>query len=193
MTPDTDAAGPALDAARLIGLLAEVDRRRVVAALQLGASSFQEVAHAAGLDERRAASALGTLVDAGLVVHVEAGGLALVESAFSVAARAALARPRRSEHADEPDDVRRVLDAFVRDDQLTEIPASRQKRLVVLDWLVQAFEPGIRYDERHVNEVIAARHPDTAALRRYLVDEGFMDRADGWYWRAGGTVAPERS
>jgi hypothetical protein len=26
-----------------------------------------------------------------------------------------------------------------------------------------------------------------------LIGEGFMDPADGWYWRAGGTVAPERS
>ena len=25
------------------------------------------------------------------------------------------------------------------------------------------------------------RHPDVAALRRYLVDEGFMDRAGGIY------------
>ncbi|WP_235531297.1 DUF2087 domain-containing protein [Phycicoccus sp. Soil748] len=27
-----------------------------------------------------------------------------------------------------------------------------------------------------------------AALRRYLVEEGFMDRRDGRYWPAGGTV-----
>lgn len=31
-------------------------------------------------------------------------------------------------------------------------------------------------------------HPDHAALRRYLVDEGFMTRADGVYWRTGGRI-----
>jgi hypothetical protein len=29
---------------------------------------------------------------------------------------------------------------------------------------------------------------DCATLRRYLVDEEFMDRADGVYWRIGGPV-----
>ena len=39
-----------------------------------------------------------------------------------------------------------------------------------------------------VNLILGQRHADTAALRRYLVDDGFLDRADGQYWRAGGTV-----
>ncbi len=34
----------------------------------------------------------------------------------------------------------------------------------------------------------SALHPDHAALRRYLVDEGFLSRASGEYWRSGGTV-----
>jgi hypothetical protein len=39
--------------------------------------------------------------------------------------------------------------------------------------------------------MLAAVHPDTAALRRYLVDEGIMAREHGEYWRAGGTFDPE--
>ena len=35
--------------------------------------------------------------------------------------------------------------------------------------------------------VLGRFHPDFAALRRYLVDEGFMERRGGFYWRAGGT------
>ena len=31
-------------------------------------------------------------------------------------------------------------------------------------------------------------HPDHAALRRYLVDDQFLTREDGRYWRSGGTV-----
>lgn len=179
---------PELDAARLVGLLADADRRRVVAALQLGASSLDEVVAAAGLTPSAAAKALGTLGASGLVVHGADGGLALLESAFELAARAAFARKPSDEHADQPAATKRVLDAFVRDGRLTQIPAHRTKRLVVLDWLVQDFEPGRRYSEPMVNLIIGKRHPDTAALRRYLVDEGMLDRERGEYWRSGGTV-----
>jgi hypothetical protein len=75
----------------------------------------------------------------------------------------------------------------VRDGRLTSIPATRSKRMVVLDRMAQAFEPGRRYPERAVNEMIAAFHDDYAALRRYLVDEGFLEREAGYYWRSGGT------
>ncbi|WP_337794830.1 DUF2087 domain-containing protein [Pedococcus badiiscoriae] len=44
------------------------------------------------------------------------------------------------------------------------------------------------YDETEVNNTLRAWHDDVAALRRYLVEEGFVERRDGRYWRAGGTV-----
>ena len=39
-----------------------------------------------------------------------------------------------------------------------------------------------------VNAMLAAFFADYAALRRYLVDEGFLARAEGAYWRTGGSV-----
>ncbi len=36
--------------------------------------------------------------------------------------------------------------------------------------------------------MLAVWHPDVAALRRYLVDEGLLTREAGVYWRSGGTV-----
>lgn len=84
----------------------------------------------------------------------------------------------------------KVLRTFVVDGRLTQIPTKHAKKLVVLDWLAQEFEIGRHYTEREVNEIIARHHPDTAALRRYMVDEGFMDRDAGEYWRSGGTVPP---
>jgi hypothetical protein len=72
---------------------------------------------------------------------------------------------------------------------LTSIPTKIRKRLVVLDLLSQEFEPGEKYDESQVNNRLRAFHPDVAALRRYLVEEGFLDRAGGLYWRSGGTVS----
>jgi len=82
-----------------------------------------------------------------------------------------------------------VLRAFLAPDgSLTAIPTKIRKRLVVLDLLAQQFEPGRHYEETEVNNALRAYHPDVAALRRYLVEEGFLDRAEGRYWRSGGTV-----
>ena len=72
--------------------------------------------------------------------------------------------------------------------RLTTIPAKHAKRLVVLDALAQLFEPGERYPETEVNNRLRDAHDDVAALRRYLVDEGFLSREAGLYWRTGGTV-----
>ncbi len=82
-----------------------------------------------------------------------------------------------------------VLRAFVRaDGSLVSIPTKITKRLVVLDLIAQEFVVGEVYEETEVNARIRPFHADVAALRRYLVEEGFMDRRDGRYWRAGGTV-----
>ncbi|GAB3450601.1 hypothetical protein GCM10027517_38410 [Phycicoccus ginsengisoli] len=82
-----------------------------------------------------------------------------------------------------------VLRAFVEPDgSLRSIPTRIRKRIVVLDLLAQDFTPGETYDETEVNNLLRPRHPDVAALRRYLVEEGFLERREGRYWRAGGTV-----
>jgi hypothetical protein len=80
------------------------------------------------------------------------------------------------------------LQVFMRDGRLAQIPVRRAKRLLLLDCISQSFEPGRRYSEVEVNALLRALHDDHAALRRYLVDEEFLSRADGYYWRSGGTV-----
>lgn len=82
-----------------------------------------------------------------------------------------------------------VLASFLTDDGLLHtIPSKRAKLLVVLDHLAQRFEPGRVYAEAEVNDILHEFHPDHAALRRYLYEQGFLMREDGRYWRIGGTV-----
>jgi len=82
----------------------------------------------------------------------------------------------------------RVLRGFLgADGRLHTIPSKHAKLLVVLDRLAQEFAPGQTYPETEVNDVLHRFHPDHAALRRYLVENGFMTREDGHYWRSGGT------
>lgn len=176
-----------LDAAAIAGALADPHRRRAFAALELGARTLDDVVAAAGLTSAEAAKALGRLVDIGLVVGGP-DGLEVLGATFQRAAREALARPRSAEHADLPAEARKVMDAFVVDGRLVSIPTAHAKRRVVLDWLAQEFEPGRRYSEAMVNLMLGQRNADSATLRRYLVDEGFLDRESGEYWRSGGST-----
>ena len=170
-----------------MGLLADPTRLRVVAALALGAGTIEEVSAAADLPLKDVALAARRLARGGLV-HRDGHLLAMHTERFGAAARAAAeAAPPPERLSDDPAEAA-VLGAFVRDGRLTSIPAQRSKRLVVLDHLVRVFEPGVRYPEREVNALLAAWHPDVAALRRYLVDEGQLTREAGVYWRTGGYV-----
>ena len=86
---------------------------------------------------------------------------------------------------DSDDDLRLRQNFVDAEDRLVTIPAQRKKRLAVLRWLAEDFQPGRRYDEAEVNRIISRRHPDFATLRRYLVDEELMQRERSIYWRTG--------
>jgi hypothetical protein len=170
------------DAATLLGLLADDARRKVLAALLLGAATTDDVVAMTGLDTRAVATALHRFASAALVDD-DRGAWSVRADLFTRAAReASQLRDEELPEVDEP-----VLRNFLRDGRLVSIPASHAKRLVVLDFLAGQFEPGHVYPERDVNFLLMKFHPDCAALRRYLVDDGFLERRDGFYWRAGGT------
>jgi DNA-binding transcriptional ArsR family regulator len=78
----------------------------------------------------------------------------------------------------------RTLRAYLVDGRLTTIPAQGRKRQVVLRFLLERLFPDDRVlPEKEVNQRLAVFHPDVASLRRYLVDDGYVDRAAGRYWR----------
>ncbi len=175
------------EAAELLGLLAERDRLRVVAALALGAATTAEVAERSELPTRGALRALNRLAGGGLVSGRK-GIWELHPDRFTAAARAAAPAAAAEDRGAGDAAMAAVLRAFVKDGRLVSFPAARAKRRVVLDHVARVFEPGVRYPEREVDTVLRAFHPDYASLRRYLVDEGFMTREAGVYWRSGGTV-----
>jgi hypothetical protein len=81
------------------------------------------------------------------------------------------------------------LRPFVRNGRIAAMPARRAIRLLLLNQVAQAFEPGRRYEEAVVNEILKTVYDDHATLRRYLVDADLMSRTPGGtYWRSGGTV-----
>ena len=173
--------------AEIARLLGDGDRLRVFSALVLGSSTLAAVAAATGLDARRAGAALTRLTDGGVVEPDGKGWRVREEVLRDTAREAADAEPPAEAHEGASAEEAKVLRAFVRDRRLKSIPAAAGKRRVVLNVIAQDFEPGVRYTERRVNLMLGHWHADFAALRRYLVDEGFLERSRSVYWRAGGS------
>jgi hypothetical protein len=190
------------EARDLLALLAEPDRLKALAAVALGAETLPEVAERAGLSSRAAARALSRLSAGGLLDGDAGKGYRVASEALRAAARRPASEPAGDDAALGDGPEAEVLRRFVRGGRLLSIPVARAKRLLVLDHLAGLFEPGRRYLESEVNETLRTYHPDYATLRRYLVDEGFLDRADETeasgsrsvkrYWRSGGTIDASR-
>lgn len=77
----------------------------------------------------------------------------------------------------------RVLRAFIDGERIKQLPHGFKKELVILKWLAEKFERGVRYPEKDLNEIIKRHHADYATLRRDMVDFKFMARENGIYWR----------
>ena len=173
----------------LVGLLAEPDRLRVFAALVLGDTAPDQVHKSTGLGQREIVTALRKLEAGGLVVRTDEGYLPLAD-AFKRAAREAA--PPAEQHGYTDDRVEAVVRAFVREGRVTGVPAQASRRRILLEHVVQSFEPGRDYPEREVNAVLRVWTEgggiDHVSLRRYLVDEGLLTRQDNNYRRSGGWV-----
>jgi AcrR family transcriptional regulator len=92
---------------------------------------------------------------------------------------------QRAAAANADEVLRRFFDP---DGRLKTLPAKQSRQLAVYDLLAQRFVPGVRYTEIEVNRELMAVYDDYVTLRRGLIDYGLMDRANGEYWRSGGTV-----
>ncbi|HSF85882.1 MAG TPA: DUF2087 domain-containing protein [Acidimicrobiia bacterium] len=154
-----------------------------------GTVDTSDVADAFDVPERAVLSALGKLRSAGLVDDDLQLDVSLLRTLAESLPQAPSADAELLGDGWSPDEAI-VLSRFFSGQRLSSIPTSRTKRLVILERLAQEFEPGVRYQEPEVNFTLQMFHADYAALRRYLVDESFLTRADGVYWRTGGRYEP---
>ena len=76
-----------------------------------------------------------------------------------------------------------IKDFFNSDGSLRQLPMQRKKFGAVLKHIVQDIEPGREYTEKQINALLKRRHPDTASLRRGMIDFRLMERKSGVYWR----------
>jgi hypothetical protein len=178
-----------MDALDFLKTVLDADRLAVIGRVAAAPASVKVIAAETGQRERDVLATLAPLVQAGIVERDGDDYVLRREALRELAVD--LPQPPPPDRAvfyGMTADEQAVLARFFRGDRLTEIPSARGKRLVVLERIALDFEPGRRYDETDVNALLARYHDDYAALRRYLVDEGFLDRAAGEYWRSGGRV-----
>ena len=174
----------------ILRALADPDRLRIAGALAAGEATATALAEALDLPLARVRRHLTRLANAGIAglqpdrrtfrLEIETLRWAAEQVGPPRDAGIALGAATEDEEA--------VLRAFFRDGRLIEVPTKASKRRIVLERLALEFEPGVRYDEREVNAIVGTFFNDHASLRRYLVDDGFLDREAGTYWRVGGRV-----
>lgn len=70
---------------------------------------------------------------------------------------------------------------FTNDGTLINIPAQRKKKLFVFEHLMEGLKPGVKYEEREINEYIKKFHEDYATIRREFIINHYMYRENGIY------------
>ncbi len=194
--------------AEVFAALADPTRLRILGQIAERSMTGSDLSKSLGLTPPTISHHMTRLARAGLVTVIADGNrrhYRLNESTLASAGRAAARSPGRHERVEsvnsDPDAAERarVLRDFFEGEGLKQIPAQRKKRVIVLQHLVERFEPGRDYPEKEVNAILRVAHDDVATLRRELVTYGYMTRANGVYRLAGAlpsrgaTVAQEIS
>jgi hypothetical protein len=182
---------------RFFKALADESRLRLVGLLAGGERSVEELAALLQLTPPTVSHHLARLRELDLVAMRQDGTTHLYRlngEALRALSRSALEPAQIAALVDDVEGEaweRKVLRDFFEGERLKEIPASRKKRFVILKWLANRFEPGVRYPENEVNERLKRHHPDAATLRRELVSDAhrLMQRDHGVYWRVDQTPA----
>jgi hypothetical protein len=174
--------------------MADVDRLRIIGVLAQGRANRSEIAGQLNMPLRDAVDHLAFLEHVG-VINLKDELYELNTDKLETLARAQL-REEKPEYIPAPgldEKSRKVLVVCLNPDgTIKTLPPQAGKLKVVLDYLVQAFTPGVNYTEKEVNTIIRRFHVDVSGLRRDLVDAGLLDRErDGSrYWRVN---LPERT
>jgi len=59
---------------------------------------------------------------------------------------------------------------------IKNFPAKEKKKIIILQKLVENFQPSRNYSEQEVNEILQRYYEDFVTVRRYLIQYGFMAR-----------------
>lgn len=167
--------------------MANESRLRIVGLLAQRERTVQELAETLSLKEPTVSHHLAVLKSLGLVTVRPDGVMrwhALDAQALATMNRRLVSPDEVAALVPEESWESRVLAGFLdAEGRLKAVPASRRKRWVILQWLVEQFDADRRYPEAEVNAMLQRRHWDSATLRRELIGAAMMAREAGVYWR----------
>jgi hypothetical protein len=180
---------------RFFKALADANRLKILGLLAQEKLTVEQLAEILNIRPSTVSHHLARLAEAGLVsakaesyynvYQLETG--ALEETARRLLSTEALPSAAAGIDLDAYD--RKVVHDYTQPDgRLKAIPTQRKKLDAILRWVVRPFEPGVRYSEKQVNEILARFHEDTSRLRRELVGAHLLGREGGGrdYWRVEG-------
>lgn len=187
------------DLARLLKVIADETRLRILGAIAERPLTGKDLAERLDLTPPTISHHMRKLTDAGIVTaesdaqkQIYSLNTDLLLASRRVPTEDGRNLPPIADAESEEDAFRsKVIRDFFDGERLKSIPAQRKRRVVVLQHLVQRFDPTSTYAEREVNDLLRPAHDDVATLRRELVDYGFMQRDHGVYQVTRG--APDRS
>ena len=164
--------------------LADAERLKIAGLLGVEALTPSQIAERLGIKPGDVQHHLDQLTLAGLA-HKEGSAYLLDSGALEKLSRQVLAqsRPPAKEYEGDEFAVKTLRAYLGRDGTLNSIPNQHKKLMVILNHLVKNFEPGVKYPENQVNQILRRFHEDTAALRRYMVDNNLLTREKGIYLR----------
>jgi len=171
--------------------LADANRLKIIGLLAQGDYTVEQMAEMLGVRPSTVSHHLTKLSTAGLVSARSESYYSIFRLETSVLesmSQRLLARetmPAVTADVDMEAYDRKVLNTFCdTEGRIVQFPAQRKKFEVLLRHVAKAFEPGVRYGEKQVNEILSSYSEDTATLRRGLVEHGLMEREGGGreYW-----------
>jgi hypothetical protein len=168
--------------------LSDTDRLKIVGLLSQKPMRAPEIAAAIGIPLQGTIRHLFHLEHGGIVIRSVDGIYDLDTQGLEALARHQFegTKPTYLPDSTMKEDARKVLAAHLNPDgSIKQVPFQAGKLKVVLDYLINAFEPEKIYTEKEVNAILARFNEDTSGLRRDLVEAGMLERQrDGsQYWR----------
>jgi DNA-binding transcriptional ArsR family regulator len=174
----------------ILKALADGNRLRIIGLLAQEERSVEELAALLGVRSPTVSHHLSRLAENGLV-HARAHGYYNLYRLNPAPLRSLAERLLKAETLSElASDVDRsryqkmlFADLASPDGRLRALPAQGMKRAQMIEYLMHEFEPGKRYREKEVDEILSRLHVDPENLRLALVERGRLAHQDGLYRR----------
>ena len=172
--------------------LADANRLKIVGLLARSPLTVEQMAEMLEIHPSTVSHHLNRLAKAGLVSARAEGYYSVYQlevKAIEAMAQRLLERetlPAVTDNVDMDAYDRKVLRNFLTPDgRIKDFPAQEKKLEAVLRYVLKSFEPGIRYTEKQVNEILSRYHADYSFMRRSLIEYHMLAREGGGgaYWR----------